>query len=178
MEKNDMALLKKGQHRVLKPIIRAQLPFKGAQFYQPMFPGELALAQPLYDTSYVREHSRDWNNGIGEIFAVTERRSAWLSDSEPLWWMPKPEIHNIHLHGALQLAVLQYQKHLVQHTSPSYERAPTNIREAVKMRQRMVLKELDHLIRAGRTQAEINKHKFPMRKAGDRDQASRAKKKK
>jgi hypothetical protein len=161
MERNDMALLRAGRHRVLKPIIRAQLPFKGAQLFQPMFPGELALARPLYDTSYVREHCQDWDNGIGGIFAATGQRSGWLSDSESPWWMPNPETHNVHMMGSLQLAVLQYQKYLLRNTMPSYERAAPEIREHVKLRHRMASKELDHLIRYVRTEAGVNKRKFP-----------------
>jgi len=62
-----------GRERVMHPVLRRAISEKGKRIYQPMFRAGLAQgASEIYDCDYVRQHSIDFAQGVGNIFADAE----------------------------------------------------------------------------------------------------------
>lgn len=58
-----------GKCRIMRPLLRKAIKEKGTILYQPMFRGGLIDGDVgEYDNDYVRSHSLDFENGVGNIF--------------------------------------------------------------------------------------------------------------
>ena len=58
-----------GRERVMRPVLRRAISEKGNPIYQPMFKsGLVEEARDAYDTEYVREHSLNFPEGVGNLF--------------------------------------------------------------------------------------------------------------
>lgn len=58
-----------GQKRIMKPLLRKPISEKGIILYQPMFKGGLVEGQIAeYDNEYVKSHSLNYEEGVGNIF--------------------------------------------------------------------------------------------------------------
>jgi hypothetical protein len=61
--------LQPGLERVLRPVVQRTWPPAARVILQPMFGQVLSLEPtPAYDTPYVRQHSMDFDQGVGSIF--------------------------------------------------------------------------------------------------------------
>lgn len=61
--------LQPGLNRVLRPVVQRTWPREARVIFQPMFGQALNVAPtPAYDTPYVRQHSMDFDHGVGSVF--------------------------------------------------------------------------------------------------------------
>lgn len=61
--------LAEGRERVMRPVLRRGITERGDPIYQPMFKSGLAEEmRETYDTGYVRNHSLNFSEGIGNLF--------------------------------------------------------------------------------------------------------------
>ncbi len=78
-------ILKKGEERIMYPLVRSLFKMKGIQLYQPMFPiRSLGEYVNYYESQYVKDRSLDWSNGVGKIF-ISKNRQIKLYDNESEW---------------------------------------------------------------------------------------------
>lgn len=65
--------LTEGRHRLMRPVLRRAIAEKGKRIYQPMFKSGLRSgATEIYDCAYVRQHSIEYSEGVGNIFVESD----------------------------------------------------------------------------------------------------------
>jgi hypothetical protein len=109
-------------------------------YYQPMFPPEITLSvHDLYENDYVKDHSIDWQSGVGSIFHSVGDRFRWL-DSEGAH-SPAGSCH----YGAenkMVLSVISALKYLNTCVGPDYSYRTLADRKMIDVRLKASLTEL------------------------------------
>lgn len=145
------ALFKKGRERVMLPVLRKAIKEKGTMIYQPMFRGGLIEGNVAeYSSEYVREHSMDHENGVGNIYCTDGRELKEYTSGDSLNLTPS------HVHSEREqliksvIHVCEWQNWLVQ-LLPKTDRLSSDQRKYVKSRFNTGVKVNDILIKHHRS---------------------------
>lgn len=91
--------MRSGRERIMLPPIRLPFSKDGTEIYQPIFSNEVFRDQPeMYDSTYVRDMSMDWNRGIGWPIQINDQRLIKVSSDPNLDWLPKTTHARADLH--------------------------------------------------------------------------------
>ena len=124
-----------GSKCITKPLLERTIEEKGLVFYQPMFRGGLSIGErPLYNNDYIKEHSMDFKNGIGNIFR--EKNGDLIEYKKEDSFLAVPEIipftydsYNNAIKAAIN--VLEWQNWLTS-LMPSFDRLRFDQKQFVK----------------------------------------------
>ena len=128
------AYFSSGRNRIMRPLLRKEIIRDGAVFYQPMFRNGLIDGHiSQYDNDYVRSHSLNFNDGVGNIFqeesgAIFERKSGHLFSIKP---RTTQEDEKLFIKSAIN--TYKWQNWLVQFL-PKTDRLTSNQRKRVQRR--------------------------------------------
>jgi len=105
-----------GMERVLSPVIRKAIEEKGKIFFQPIFKGGLVSGEhiiKLYDTEYVKAHSIDHDNGIGDIFQENNGKILHYKKGDLISLEPHPVFSENELGIRSAINIRNWQKWLL-----------------------------------------------------------------
>lgn len=139
-QKQDYCEMRPGLSRVLRPVYQGPLQLPGAMYYQPMFPREIMLnTRHLYENDYVRDHSIDWQSGVGSIFHSIGDRFHWLDGEgaySPAGWCRDGA------ENKMVLSVISALKYLNTRGGPDYSYRILADRKMIDVRLKASLTEL------------------------------------
>lgn len=100
-----------GLNRVIRPVVQRTWPLGARVLLQPMF-GQTLSIEPTtaYDTPYVREHSMDFERGVGCIFAEDGLRSVRMLQPNERYSLDPASIHDdedLSIRSAIETLSLQ-----------------------------------------------------------------------
>lgn len=150
-KRHDYCELSRGLHRVLRPIYSGSYTLAGVAYYQPMFPRELELpVQSYYDTDYVKAHSLDWQNGIGNIYFTKGDSFGWLNENNNTS-KENFSVFRKSLEKEMVLSVISVLQHLNKYYSPNYRLHDGKSQRMIHALMRGGLEELGNLQRMVRS---------------------------
>jgi len=108
------AILTVGRNRIMMPLLKKWLRIHGTELYQPMFNEQVRdpIAKEFYDTEYVRQRSMSWEQGIGKVFILDNRRIQEYPISPSKAWIPSRTYEFEHLMFEMQTFTLEWQNHI------------------------------------------------------------------
>ena len=127
-----------GRERIMLPLLRRNLTDKGIRIYQPMFKnGQLSEnTQHYYSGDYVKAHSMDIKNGLGNIFIDKNNRLSEYQKNDSLLLQPDEIQDDEELFIKSAINVNQWQNWLSSQM-PSLEKLSYEQKKFVKSRFRM-----------------------------------------
>ncbi|TDF78541.1 hypothetical protein [Pseudomonas sp. H9] len=105
----------KGRERIMSPLLRKPLKEKGTFIFQPMFRGGLIEGlDDDYKTEYVKKHSLDFEQGIGNIFQSNENNLTEYTKGETINLTPHHTHNDRELFVKSAIHVCEWQNWLTQ----------------------------------------------------------------
>jgi len=103
--------LKSGRERMMLPVLRKRIAEKGVRFFQPMYKGGLVEGglDGFHDTEYVKNHSMDYEKGIGNIFKEHDNGIAEYSSDDEIFMKPQEIQRESDLYVRSAINILEWQ---------------------------------------------------------------------
>ena len=111
-----------GTKKLSVPILPIASKFDGTQIIQPIYYS--TKDHPYYLTNnYIREHSYDLTNGLGEIFCFKDNEVSIIPKAESLIWLPVTSYGRNELHPDISILTIELQM-MVDKMLPSAKLLP------------------------------------------------------
>lgn len=126
-----------GRQRIMRPLLKKPFSLQGTELYQPIFPSpdKDASIYKLYNNAYVKEHSLDWERGLGKVYYKKGEGYSVYPDDYVFQWIPKEKYLLYELCFQAQLMTFEWQLEL-EKISPSLANLNDNERrEQRELRQ-------------------------------------------
>ena len=146
-EERVEASFSKGRERIMLPVLRKAIKEKGTILYQPMYRGGLIDGDMSeYLSDYVKNHSMDVENGIGNVFLDLRGRLAEYTKGQRFSLTPDHIHDDERLFITSAINICEWQNWLTQFL-PSTERLSCKRKQYVQSRFRAGIKINNMLIK-------------------------------
>lgn len=103
-----------GVERIRLPLIRKSYNVRCTQLFQPMFrPSIVSQFPELFNNNYVKEVSRDFENGVGKIFICSEGKIKEFPFDPSDMWIPSYTWQGDELEKLILIQTLEFQLYLL-----------------------------------------------------------------
>lgn len=143
-----------GRHRIMRPLLKKQFPFKGTGIYQPIFSAAITdKDNGFHDTDYVREHCLSFQDGIGDIFIEKDGYVKSASEKPSNDWLPEISYERQSMNPAISINTLEYQLH-VYSQQPSISKLPKSEQRFWKNNMSVAKRDANWFIKVMRQNAK------------------------
>lgn len=132
-------LMKKGNSRVLHPILKGNQTRGAVTIYQPMFGNGLSWNDPsIYlNNDYVQSHSMDIKSGVGNIFVESPNGNTELSSGDKFIINPIPNSDPEEFDYRKQIEIVRW--HLqIRKFAPNSNNLPNNLKELILLENEFI----------------------------------------